>query len=128
MKRPSFPRHGRNLLFASLVFACVSLFAPAARADDGQLIIRRAANFGSYAWLEIWIDGRKIEKGVAMGHDFRTTLSPGHHVIALRRRPPDPYSHINHVPLDVHSGTTYQFTAFYRTDRVVLESSDGRNR
>lgn len=129
MKTFSFPRHGRSVVFACLAFACFSMFAPAVRAEDGRLLIRRAANFGSYTWLEIWIDGQNVEKGIALGHDFSTSLSPGHHVIGVRGRPPQPFSdYLTSVPLNVHSGRTYTFTAFWRKDRAVLEPSQIRSR
>jgi len=123
MKDFRFPRRPRNLLFATLLFALLAVLVPETRAADAQVLIRRAANFGNYNWLEIWIDGQKVEKGVAMGHDFRTTLSPGHHVIGLARRPRTSFTEINHVPLDLRSGESYKYTAFWRNDRVVLETT-----
>jgi hypothetical protein len=106
------------IAFVALVGFIVS--APVAFADPARLIIHRAPHFGNRQWLRIWIDGNEFE-AIAVGHDFNATISPGRHVISvLQTDNPWHFSPTTRV-LQVHSGQTCEFTAVWRTDRVVLE-------
>ena len=90
------------------------------RGDSGYLIIRRAPNFGAAQWLQIWIDGEKLDP-VAFGHDFRGPISAGHHVIAFHQsdeRWPTPP---NRISINVEPGRTYDFTAFFYSEQVYLK-------
>ena len=91
-----------------------------ARDGEGYLIIRRAPTFGNARWLELRIDGAKVEP-VAYGHDFRTSLSAGHHVLVFRPSNTRWHTPSNRMSIQVAPGRTYQFTAFRDEDRVYLE-------
>ena len=102
------------------VLALAFSFAPAAQAEPAHLIIHRAANFGTRQALRIWIDGNLVGT-IGLGHEFHSRISPGPHTIAIVHTPnrwnvPPTVKH-----LKVHPGTTYEFTAVWRTDHVYLK-------
>lgn len=106
---------------AAFVLSISLISAPVAFAEPARLIIYRTPTFGNLQWLRIWVDGVEAE-AVAYGHDFRTSLSPGRHVIAvLQSRPTWHYPPTKRV-IKVSAGKTYEFTAVWGdNDRVFLE-------
>src|SRR3954466_9711665 len=79
-------RRLRIVAIAALAVFILSAGGHAGRTEDALLIIHRAPNFGTRMWLQIWVDGRKMEM-ISRGHDFTIPLSPGHHLLTLSRRP-----------------------------------------
>ncbi len=99
---------------------CLSAFTQTAHAEPARLIIYRSPHFGNIQWLRIFVDGFEVE-AIAYGHDFRTSLSPGRHVIAvLQSRNTWHFPPTTRV-LKVSSGQTYEFTAVWRNGRVYLQ-------
>jgi hypothetical protein len=121
MKTRSSSRILHGIVLAAVALAFASVLSPCAQAKDENLLIRRAPNFGSNLWLEIWIDGELADKGIAYGHDFSAHLSPGHHTIGVRPRPTRWHFPPNRFPVEVLPGRTYEFMAFYNDNRAVLK-------
>ncbi len=117
-------KHLRSGHLGSFAIACLAIlfcstFVPMAHAQSGQLIIRRAASFGSDAWLRIWIDGVEV-KAIAWGHHFTGPISPGHHVVGVLDSDARPNHHPTQVVLNVTAGETYEFTAVRKHKGVFL--------
>ena len=98
--------------------ATASVTAPAGQ-NSAQLIIRRAPNMGSGVFLDVKIDGTRVG-ALATGETYRGTLSPGQHAISVLLRP----NGLNLPPtkktLTVAKGQTYDLTAMWQGQRVVL--------
>lgn len=95
--------------------------AAAAPAGQGaaQLIVRRSPNMGSGLFLDVSVDGANVGT-LSMGQTYRGTLSPGQHVISVLLRP----NQLNLPPtkkaLTVVKGQTYDMTAMWQGQTVVL--------
>jgi hypothetical protein len=92
--------------------------AAAPSKNAGRLTIQRAANFGDRLSLNVSIDGAQVAS-LVMGRSYNGTLSPGQHVISLtvspyRSMPPSTKR------LTVQAGQTYNFTAMWKGQRLVL--------
>jgi hypothetical protein len=98
--------------------ATASVAAPATQ-GGAQLVIRRAANMGTGLFLDVTIDGARAGT-LARGETYRGSLSPGQHVVSVILRP----NQLNLTPtkktLNVVKGQTYQFTAMWQGQTVVL--------
>jgi hypothetical protein len=110
----------RGLILSLVALLGFSAFSSCAFADSAQLIIHRSPRFGTRPWLRVWIDATEFE-AVAVGHDFTAPIAPGRHVISVIDS--DNMWHFSPTKrvLQVHADRTYEFTAIWRNDRVVLE-------
>jgi hypothetical protein len=83
------------------------------------LIIQRAANMGTGLVLNISIDGKQVA-ALPRGQTYSGSISPGQHVVSVLLVP----NQLNLPPtqkrLSVQAGQTYNFTAMWQGDRVVL--------
>jgi hypothetical protein len=85
-----------------------------ARSEDGaRLIVSRAANFGTFQYLILFVDGVQVAD-LGLGQNYDAVLPPGQHVLSVsttpqgyRRTPPT-----RRVSLE--PGETYAFTAFWK--------------
>lgn len=93
--------------------------ASSASQGGAQLIIRRSPNMGAGLFLDVKIDGTRVA-ALSMGQKYRGALSPGQHVISVLLRP----NQLNLAPtiktLTVTKGQTYDFTAMWQGQTVVL--------
>ena len=98
--------------------ATAAVTAPAGQ-NAAQLIIRRAPNLGTGLFLDVSIDRARVG-ALAMGETYTGTLSPGQHVISVILRP----NGLNLPPtkktLTVVKGQTYDLTAMWQGQTVVL--------
>jgi hypothetical protein len=88
--------------------------ASARSEDDARLIVSRAANFGTFQYLILFVDGVQVAD-LGLGQSYDAVLPPGPHVLsvrttpqAYRRTPP------TRLRVNLESGETYAFTAFWR--------------
>jgi hypothetical protein len=76
----------KPLLGVFVVAALATLFLPhaalSAQAGSGQLKIKRSAHFGANQYLDILIDGKKVQR-LGRGHDYTGSLPPGRHEIRV---------------------------------------------
>ena len=98
--------------------ATASVAAPTGQ-GAAQLVIRRAPNMGTGLFLDIKIDGAKVG-ALSMGETYRGSLSPGKHLVSVILRP----NQLNLPPtkktLNVVKGQTYNLTAMWQGQTVVL--------
>jgi len=81
--------------------------------DDARLVVTRAANFGTFEYLNLFVDGVHVAD-LGLGQSYDALLPPGHHVLSVNttpqiyRRTPPTQRRVNTEP-----DTTYAFTAFW---------------
>jgi len=87
--------------------------------NAGRLIIQRAANMGTGLVLNVSIDGKQVA-AVPRGQTYSGSISPGQHVVSVLLVP----NQLNLLPtqkrLSVQAGQTYNFTAMWQGNRVLL--------
>jgi hypothetical protein len=97
--------------------------------DDARLVVTRTSNFGTFQFVNLFIDGVHVANlGVNQGYE--AVLRPGHHVLsisttpqAFRRTAP------TELLLNVERGKTYAFTARWDDpEQAYLEISNATKR
>ena len=87
--------------------------------NAGRLIIQRAANMGAGLVLNVSIDGKQVA-ALPRGQTYSGSISPGQHVVSVLLVP----NQLNLLPtqkrLSVQAGQTYNFTAMWQENRVLL--------
>jgi hypothetical protein len=88
--------------------------ASARSEDDARLVVSRAANFGTFQYLILFVDGLQVAD-LGLGQSYDAVLPPGQHVLSVsttpqgyRRTPP------TRLRVNLEPGETYAFTAFWR--------------
>ena len=88
--------------------------ASARSEGDARLIVSRAANFGTFQHLILFVDGVQVAD-LGLGQSYDAVLPPGQHVLSVSttpqgyRRTPPTQRRVNLEP-----GETYAFTAFWK--------------
>ena len=103
--------------------------ASARSEDDARLVVARTANFGTFQYLNLFVDGVRVAD---LGRDqsYNAVLRPGLHVLsitttsrAFRRTEP------TEQRVNVEPGKTYIFTARWEeSEQAFLETSNGPKR
>jgi hypothetical protein len=103
--------------------------ASARSEDDARLIVSRAANFGTFQYLILFVDGVQVAD-LGLGQSYDAVLPPGQHVLSISttpqgyRRTPPTRRRVNLEP-----GETYAFTAFWKNSyRAYLERNGSSKR
>jgi hypothetical protein len=99
-------------------------FASARSEDDARLVVTRSANFGTFQYLNLFIDGVHVAD-LGLGQSYDALLPPGQHVLSVSttpqiyRRTPATQQRVTAKP-----GETYAFTAFWKNSyRAYLEEN-----
>jgi hypothetical protein len=96
--------------------------ASARSGDNARLVVTRAANFGTFEFVDLFVDGVQVaDLGVNQSYD--AVLRPGQHVLSIVTSP-QAYSHTTPIQLRVNAkpGETYAFTAVWKDfERASLE-------
>ena len=93
-----------------------------AQQDDARLVVSRSANFGTFQYLILYVDGVHVAD-LGLGESYDALLPPGQHVLSVnttpqiyRRTPP------TQRRVTVEPDKTYAFTAFWKNyDEAYLE-------
>ena len=97
--------------------------AAAARSgDNARLVVTRAANFGTFEYVNLFVDGVQVAN-LGVNQSYDAVLRPGRHVLSMSTSP-DTYSHPTPTQLriNVKPGQTYAFTAVWSDfERASLE-------
>jgi len=106
-----------------------SNFAPARSEDDARLVVTRSANFGTFQYLNLFVDGVHVAD-LGLGQSYDALLPPGQHVLSVNttpqiyRRTPATQQRVTAEP-----GETYAFTAFWKNSyRAYLEKNGSTKR
>ena len=103
--------------------------ASAASKDDARLVVTRAANFGTFQCLILFVDGVHVAD-LGVDQSYEGVLPHGPHVLSVNttpqvyRRRPATQRRVTAEP-----GETYAFTAFWKSSyRAYLERNGSTNR
>ena len=103
--------------------------ASARSGDNARLVVTRAANFGTFSYLNLFVDGVHVAD-LGLNRSYEAVLPPGQHVLSVSttpqiyRRTPPTQRRVNLEP-----GATYAFTAFWKNSyRAYLEKNGSTKR
>jgi len=96
--------------------------ASAHSGDNARLVVTRAANFGTFEYVNLFIDGAQVAN-LGVNQSYDAVLRPGRHVLSMSTSP-EAYSHTTPTQLRLNAkpGQTYVFTAVWNDfERASLE-------
>ena len=95
-----------------------------AQQDDARLVVSRSANFGTFQYLILYVDGVHVAD-LGVNQSYEAVLPRGQHVLSVTTTPqayrsaPPTQQRVNAEP-----GETYAFTAFWKNfDEAYLEKN-----
>lgn len=96
--------------------------------DDARLVVSRAANFGTFEYLNLFVDGVHVAD-LGLNQSYDVALPPGQHVVSVSTTP----QHYRYAPptqqyVDVRPGQTYAFTAFWKNSEQAYLERNGSSR
>jgi hypothetical protein len=107
--------------------ACRSAGSPrnVALADNARLIVGRAANFGTFLYVNSFIDGTPVTT-LGFGQSYEAIVRPGQHMLSITTTPLGHQRLIYRpVTINMERGQTYAFTALWEeTDLATLKTPD----
>ena len=115
-----------SVTLITVVIAC-SLAASTtiqAQRDDARLVVSRSANFGTFQYLILYVDGFHVAN-LGVNQSYEAVLSPGRHVLSVTTTP-NVYRSVPPIQRRVNTepGATYAFTAFWKNyDEAYLEKT-----
>jgi hypothetical protein len=101
-----------------------------ARSEDiARLVVTRSANFGTFQYLILFIDGVHVAD-LGINRSYDAVLLPGQHVLSVSTTPQIyRYTAPTQRRVNVEPGRTYAFTAFWKNyDEAYLEKNGGSKR
>ena len=102
--------------------------ASARSEDDARLVVSRAANFGTFQYLILFVDGVHVAD-LGLGESYDAVLPPGQHVLSVSttpqgyRRTPPTQRRVTAEP-----GETYAFTAFWKNSYQAYLERNGSSK
>jgi hypothetical protein len=118
-----------KLIMVSIACSFAASIPIQAQQDDARLVVSRSANFGTFQYLILFVDGVHVAD-LGLGRSYEAMLPPGQHVLSVTTTPqayrfaPPTQRRVNAEP-----GKTYAFTAFWKnTDEAYLEKNGGVKR
>ena len=96
--------------------------ASARSEDDARLVVTREANFGTFEFLNLFVDGVHVAD-LGLNQSYDAELSPGRHDLSVTTTPQTyMYEPPTHRRVNARPGKTYAFTAFWKnSDQAYLE-------
>ena len=95
-----------------------------AQQDDARLVVSRSANFGTFQYLILYVDGVHVAD-LGLNQSYEAVLPRGQHVLSVTTTP-----QVYRSPLptqrrvNAEPGETYAFTAFWKNyDEAYLEKN-----
>ena len=95
-----------------------------AQQDDARLVVSRSANFGTFQYLILFVDGVHVAD-LGLGQSYEAVLPPGQHVLSVSTTPQIyRYTAPTQRRVNAKPGETYAFTAFWKNvDEAYLEKN-----
>ena len=92
---------------------------------NARLVIWRAADFGTFIYLNLYIDGVQVTT-LGRGVGYEAIVRPGKHVLSVSTTPcPCGKTRFTRQDVDMKPGGTYAFTALWEyADLATLETSE----
>src|ERR1700746_495332 len=97
--------------------------------DDARLVVTRSANFGTFQYLILFVDGVHVAD-LGLDQSYEAVLPPGQHVLSVSTTPQGyRYTAPTRRRVNAEPGETYAFTAFWKnTDQAYLERNGSSKR
>jgi len=113
-----------KLIMVAIACSCAASTPIQAQQDDARLVVSRSANFGTFQYLILYVDGVHVAD-LGLNQSYEAVLPRGQHVLSVTttpqgyRSPPPTQRRVNAEP-----GETYAFTAFWKNfDEAYLEKN-----
>jgi hypothetical protein len=92
--------------------------------DDARLVVTRSANFGTFQYLVLFVDGIHVAD-LGLDQSYEAVLPPGQHVLSVTTTPQIyRYTAPTQRRVNAKPGETYAFTAFWKNfDEAYLEKN-----
>jgi hypothetical protein len=99
--------------------------ASARSEDDARLVVTRAANFGTFQYLNLFVDGVPVAD-LGVNQSYEAVLPPGPHVLSVSTTPQSyRYTPPTQRRVNAKPGKTYAFTAFWKdSEQPYLKKSN----
>ena len=102
--------------------------ASARSEDDARLVVSRAANFGTFQYLILFVDGVHVAD-LGLGQSYDALLPPGRHVVSVSTTPQIyRYEPPTHRRVNAEPGETYAFTAFWKNSYQAYLERNGSSK
>ena len=100
-----------------------------ARSEDARLVVTRSANFGTFQYLILFVDGVHVAD-LGLDQSYEAVLPPGQHVLSVSTTPQGyRYTAPTRRRVNAEPGETYAFTAFWKnSDQAYLEKNGSSKR
>ena len=101
-----------------------------AQHDNARLVVSRSANFGTFQYLILFVDGVHVAD-LGLGQSYEAVLPPGQHVLSVSTTPQIyRYTAPTQRRVNAKPGETYAFTAFWKNsyNRAYLEKNGSTRR
>jgi hypothetical protein len=97
--------------------------------DDARLVVTRSANFGTFQYLILFVDGVHVAD-LGIDQSYEAALPPGQHVLSVSTTPQGyRYTAPTRRRVNAEPGETYAFTAFWKnSDQAYLEKNGSSKR
>jgi hypothetical protein len=97
--------------------------------DDARLVVTRSANFGTFQYLILFVDGVHVAD-LGLDQSYEAALPPGQHVLSVSTTPQGyRYTAPTRRRVNAEPGETYAFTAFWKnSDQAYLEQNGSSKR
>jgi len=97
--------------------------------DDARLVVTRSANFGTFQYLILFVDGVHVAD-LGLDQSYEAVLPPGQHVLSVSTTPQGyRYTAPTRRRVNAEPGETYAFTAFWKNSyRAYLEKNGSTTR
>jgi hypothetical protein len=102
--------------------------ASARSEDDARLVVTRAANFGTFQYLILFIDGVQVAN-LGLDQSYEGVLPPGPHVLSVTTTPQG-YTYTPPIERRVNAepDKTYAFTAFWKNSYQAYLEKNGSSK
>jgi hypothetical protein len=97
--------------------------------DDAHLVVTRSANFGTFQYLILFVDGVHVAN-LGLSQSYDAVLPPGQHVLSVSTTPQGyRYTPPTQRRVNAEPAKTYSFTAFWKNyDEAYLEKNGDSKR
>jgi hypothetical protein len=84
-----------------------------ASGDNARLVVTRAANFGTFEFVNLFVDGVQVAD-LGFNQKYDAILSPGQHIISMTTSPDIDVNTPSPIYVSARPGQIYAFTAVWK--------------
>ena len=96
--------------------------------DDARLVVTRSANFGTFQYLILFVDGVQVAD-LGLGQSYDAVLPPGQHVLSVSTTPQGhTYTSPTRRRINAEPDKTYAFTAFWKNSYQAYLEKNGSSK